>query len=107
GAMGEASRRGCSKIEQKIFAAAVRQHSKNRFQCHSHAALADQKSCVLSYGHGGCSVPLRLMPRLIVFALLLGLGAGAGVATAREAVLLPASCEYRGDRLVVQASRPK
>lgn len=49
---------------------------------------------------------LRLMPHLIVFALLLGLGASTGGATAREAVLLPASCELRDGRLVVQASRP-
>lgn len=46
------------------------------------------------------------MPHLILLALLLGLGPGAGEVAAREAVLLPASCEYRGDRLVVRASRP-
>lgn len=61
---------------------------------------------MLSCGHGGCSVHLRLLPHLILFVLLLGLGADAGEAIAREAVLLPASCDYRGDRLVVQPSRP-
>jgi len=44
------------------------------------------------------------MPHLICFALLLVLGAGAVVA--REAVVLPVSCELRAGRLVVYPSRP-
>ncbi len=44
------------------------------------------------------------MPRLLSIALLLVLSAGEAIA--REAVILPASCELRAGRLVVRASRP-
>ncbi len=44
------------------------------------------------------------MPRLLGFAFLLVLSVGE--ATARDAVILPASCELRAGRLVLHASRP-
>jgi len=52
-------------------------------------------------------VHLRLIPHLIVFAVsALLLGLGADNAFARQGVLLPAVCDHRDGRLIVQASQP-
>jgi len=52
-------------------------------------------------------VHLRLVPHLIVLAVsALLLGSGADKALARRGVLLPALCDHRDGRLVVQPSEP-
>jgi hypothetical protein len=59
---------------------------------------------MLSCGAWGLLVQSQIMPRLFGFALLLVLGVGNAVA--RDAVVLPASCEFRAGRLILHASQP-